>query len=63
MSKFIIITNSGGKKIAIRKDIITFVTENGTKEDPTRVWVKREYEDEPYGCCETFEAIMARLEE
>lgn len=63
MSKFIIITNSDGEKIAIRKDIVTFVTENGTKEDPVRVWVKGEYEDEPYGCCETFESVMAKLEE
>ena len=54
---------SGGERMAIRKDIVTFVTENGTKEDPVRLWVKGEYEDEPYGCCETFESVMAKLEE
>lgn len=63
MSKFIVITNSCGDKMAIRKDIVTFVTENGTKEDPIRIWVKGEYEDEPYGCCETFESVIAKLEE
>ena len=63
MSKFIIITNSDGKKMAIRKDIIIFVTENGPKENPTRVWVKGEYEDEPYGCCETLEEVLTKLEE
>lgn len=63
MSKFIVITKSDSEKIAIRKDLVTFVTENGTKEDPTRVWVKREYEDEPYGCCQTFEEILTKLEE
>lgn len=63
MSKFLVIVKSGGEKIAIRKDLVTFVTENGTKEDPTRVWVKGEYEDEPYGCCETLEEVLAKLEE
>lgn len=63
MNKFIVIVNSDGEKMAIRKDIVTFVTENGTKENPTRVWVKGEYEDEPYGCCETLEEVLAKLEE
>ena len=63
MSKFIVINMSDGERMAIRKDIVTFVTENGTKEDPVRLWVKGEYEDEPYGCCETFESVMAKLEE
>ena len=63
MNKFIVIVNSDGKKMAIKKDIVTFVTENGTKEDPTRVLVKGEYEDESYGCCETFEEVLAKLEE
>ena len=63
MSKFLVITKSDGEKMAIRKDLVTFVTENGTEEDPTRVWVKGEYEDEPYGCCETFDSVLAKLEE
>lgn len=64
MSKFIVITNSGGEKMAIRKDIVTFVTENGTKEDPTRVWIKKdEYDEEAYNCCNTLEEVLAKLEE
>lgn len=63
MSKFIVITTSGGEKMAIRKDIVTFVTENGTEEDPTRVWVKGEYEDEPYGCCNTLKEVLTKLDE
>lgn len=63
MSKFIVITTSGSEKMAIRKDLVTFVTENGTEEDPTRVWVKGEYEDEPYGCCNTLEEVLTKLDE
>lgn len=63
MSKFIVITTSEGERIAIRKDLITFVTENGTDEDPTNLWVKDECEDNPYGCCETLEEVLAKLEE
>ena len=63
MSKFIVITTSGGEKMAIRKDLVTFVTENGTEEDPTRVWVKGEYKDEPYGCCNTLEEVLTKLDE
>lgn len=63
MSKFIVITTSGGERMAIRKDIVTFVTENGTEEDPTRIWVKGEYEDEPYGCCNTLEEVLTKLDE
>lgn len=63
MSKFLVIVNFDGEKMAIRKDLVTFVTENGTKENPTRVWVKGEYEDEHYGCCETFDSVLAKLEE
>lgn len=63
MNKFIVITRSDGERIAIRKDLITFVTENGTDEDPTNLWVKDEDEDNPYGCCETFEEVLAKLEE
>lgn len=63
MSKFIVITTSGGERVAIRKDLVTFVTENGTDENPTNLWVKDEYEDNLYGCCETFEEVLAKLEE
>lgn len=63
MSKFIIITNFGGEKMAIRKDLVTFVTENGTKEDPTTVWIKKdEYDEESYNCCNTLEEVLAKLE-
>ena len=63
MSKFIVITTSGGEKMAIRKDIVTFVTENGTEKDPTRVWVKGECEDESYDCCNTLEEVLTKLDE
>ena len=63
MSKLIVITTSEGKRIAIRKDLITFVTENGTDEEPTNLWVKGEYEDNPYGCRETLNEVLAKLEE
>lgn len=63
MSKFIVVTNSDDKRMAIRKDLITFVTENGTDEESTNLWVKGEYEDNPYGCCETFDEVLAKLKE
>lgn len=63
MSKFIVVIKSDGERIAIRKDLVTFVTENGTKENPTRVWIKGEYEDEPYECCSTFEEVLTKLDE
>lgn len=64
MSKFIVINMSDGERIAIRKDIITFVTENGTEEDPTRVWIKKdEYNEESYNCCNKLEEVLAKLEE
>lgn len=63
MSKFIVVVKSDGEKIAIRKDLVTFVTENGTKENPTRVWVRREYDDEPYECCDTLNEVLTKLEE
>lgn len=55
---------SDGERMAIRKDLVTFVTENGTKEDPTRVWIKEdEYDEEAYNCCNTLEEVLAKLEE
>jgi len=64
MSKFIVITMSDGERMAIRKDLVTFVTENGSKEDPTRVWIKKdEYDEEAYNCCNTLEEVLAKLEE
>ena len=61
MSKFIVLTTSDGERFAVRKDRITDVTENGTNEDPTRVWT--ENEEEPYQCCDTFEEVLAKLED
>lgn len=63
MSKFIVITTSYGEKMAIRKDLVTFVTENRTDEEPTNLWVKDEGEDNTYDCRETFKEVLDKLEE
>lgn len=64
MSEFIVINMSDGEKMAIRKDLVTFVTENGSKEDPTIVWIKKdEYDEKAYICCNTLEEVLAKLEE
>lgn len=64
MGKFIVITMNDGEEMAIRKDLVTFVTKNGSKENPTRVWIKKdEYNEESYSCCNTFEEVLAKLEE
>lgn len=61
MSKFIVIKNYYGTKCAIRKTRIDSVIENTDKDDDelTTIWV----EGEKYGSTESFEAIMAKLEE
>lgn len=61
MSKFIVLTTSNGERFAVRKDRVTDVTENGTKEDPTRVWTNGE--EDPYQCCDTFEEVLSKLDE
>ena len=63
MNKFITINKSDGERMAIRKDLVTFVTERNSEEEPTKVWTKGEYEDEFYTCCNTFEEVLAKLEE
>jgi hypothetical protein len=61
MSKFIVIKNYYGTKCAIRKTRIDSVIENTDKDDDelTTIWVG----ENQYGAVESFEAIMAKLEE
>lgn len=61
MSKFIVLTTFDGERFAVRKDRVTDVTENGTRENPTRVWT--DSEEEAYQCCDTFEEVLSKLEE
>lgn len=61
MSKFLVIKNYYGTKCAIRKTKIDSVIENTDEDDDelATIWIG----DTQYGPTESFEAIMAKLEE
>lgn len=61
MSKFLISQNSYGTKFAIRKDKIDAVIQNDSEDDDVlaTIWVR----DEAYSSNESFNAIIAKLEE
>lgn len=61
MGKFLISQNSYGTKFALRKDKIESVIQNDDEDDDdsSTIWVG----DESYSSNESFDAIMARLEE
>lgn len=61
MSNFLISQNSYGTKFAIRKDKIDAVIQNDSEDDDVlaTIWVG----DEAYSSNESFNAIIAKLEE
>ena len=60
MSKFIVVKSEGTDlRVAIRKEKVDGVTEGYDEEKPATVWVG----DESYPTVESFDSVLAKLEE